>query len=248
MYVEYDQFCTPCDPRHIFDVVQAAITFAPFPNHFTWFSWPQQFINSNKLQQHFTMNGIFFPPSRYSIPLYFCSMPPSLLNKELPGCAFQRLQHHKRKRQSWMKASLLIQTSSTILSLSEHSSDDDICSNHWVMSHLMLSQTSKVMMQKFSKKQRKEKGNWLPGLDMSGRRRKRLTPPSLLFHFWNPPGCKEDCVAALYLWLGDVLWALSKSRNGFYLYIYAHGKVTRETRQSESSIGLRLVQCIFSWY
>lgn len=101
--------------------------------------------NSNKLQQHFMMNDVFFPPSRYSIAQYFCSsMPPSLLNKELPGCAFQRLQHHKRKRQSRMKASLLIQTSSIILSLSEHFSDDDICSNHWVMSHLMLSQTSKV--------------------------------------------------------------------------------------------------------
>ncbi|CAK6949710.1 Hypothetical predicted protein [Scomber scombrus] len=100
--------------------------------------------NSNKLQQHFMMNDVP-PPSRYSIAQYFCSsMPPSLLNKELPGCAFQRLQHHKRERQSRMKASLLIQTSSTILSLSEHFSDDDICSNHWVMSHLMLSQTSKV--------------------------------------------------------------------------------------------------------
>lgn len=41
--------------------------------------------------------------------------PPSVLKKELPGCAFQRLQHYKRKRQSQMKASLLIQTSSSIL-------------------------------------------------------------------------------------------------------------------------------------
>lgn len=41
-------------------------------------------------------------------------LPPSLPNKEMSACAFQRLRHYNRKRQPQMKASLLIQTSSSI--------------------------------------------------------------------------------------------------------------------------------------
>lgn len=57
--------------------------------------------------------NVFIFSYMYSIPQSW-SLPPALLNKELSECAFQRLQHYKRKHQSQMKASLLIQTSSSI--------------------------------------------------------------------------------------------------------------------------------------
>lgn len=107
------------------------------------------------------------------------------------------------------------------LPLSEHSS---------MMTHVLIigschiwcshpHQKSHVEMQKCSKKQRKEKGNRLPGLVMSGRSRKRLTLPSLLSPFRSPPGYKEDCVAALCLWLADIHWELVQK---LILFIYIH--------------------------
>lgn len=130
------------------------------------------------------------------------------------------------------------------LSLSEHSSDDDICSNHWVMSHLMLSPTSKVPCRDAEILREAEEGETKPTSwigYVGGRRRKRLTLPSLLSHFWSPPGYKADRVTALYLWLGDILWELRKHRNGYYLYIscaqqsHEGDKAECEERRSQAS-------------
>lgn len=51
---------------------------------------------------------------QYSAVIVFCAL---ILagKKNVSECAFQRLQHYKRKHQSQMKASLLIRTSSSIL-------------------------------------------------------------------------------------------------------------------------------------
>lgn len=131
-------------------------------------------------------------------------MPLPLLGEELPGCAFQRLQHHERKRQSRMKASLLIQTFSTVPTVSYPSTPPVMtcvliigsCHSWCSKQH----QKSHVKMHIFSMKQGKEKWERLPGSVMSERRRKRLTFPFPFSHLWSPQGYKEGCVAALYLW------------------------------------------------
>lgn len=57
------------------------------------------------------------------------------------------------------------------------------------------------------------------------------------FLLGSPRGYKEGCVAAFYLWLGDVRWGFSKWRNLFYLYFNFHGDLIRQS--------LWLVICIF---
>lgn len=141
-------------------------------------------INSSST---FMMN-CFLYPSRYGTPQYFCYVPLFLLNKEMPGCAFQRLQLHKRRRQSWMKASLFAVDSDIQRLPFPQPSTPPMMTYVLIIGsrHIWCSrrhQKSHVEMQKFSKTQRKEKANWLPGLVMLGRRSNHLTLPSLLSLF-----------------------------------------------------------------
>lgn len=86
------------------------------------------------------------------------------------------------------------------LSLSEHSSDDDTCSNHWVMSHLILSLTSKVSHWDAGILKEAEEGgrkttSWIGYVGDE----KKLTLPSLLTVLWSPEGYVEDLAARLCL-------------------------------------------------
>ena len=105
-------------------------------------SWPQPFKNSNKLNQHFIVNVFFFYSTVFSVVL--CPGPHPCRIKNSLVVHFKGFSIIKGSVSLGWKLSLFIQTFSAIPSRSERSSADDTCSNHWVMSHLMLSSTSKV--------------------------------------------------------------------------------------------------------
>lgn len=86
------------------------------------------------------------------------------------------------------------------LFLSQHVSSDDICSNHWVMSQLMLSATSKVQCQDadiFNEAEERE----VRATSWTGyvRKEKKKFDISLsVLPFVKPSRTMEDCVTALY--------------------------------------------------
>lgn len=132
------------------------------------------------------------------------------------------------------------------LLLSEHSFNDDICSNHWVMSQLMLSATSKVPRRDADILEEAEEGDgrvtsWTGYV----REEKKMFDTSLFaLPFFKPSriqgglcGCSVPLTSC-----GD--WARAEI-DFIYIFMYVHEKVIRETRQTVRSIGLTLVRCVF---
>lgn len=165
----------------------------------------------------------------YSVALELCCVPPPSM-KNCLHVHFKGLGFIKGSVGLGWKLPCWFKRSAPSLFLPEPSFNDDICSNHWAMSQLMLSATSKVPRSHadiFSKKQRKERRDWLPGLLVSGRRRNRLTlPVFFLFKPWRIQGGLHGCSVPLTS-CGD--WARAEI-DFIYKCMYVHGKVMRETR------------------
>lgn len=181
---------TTADLWHQFHVVQAVITFAPFPQ-----SLDSHDHSSSKSQINSCSNlwwmGLFSIHIQYSSVVPFIC-PRCCWIKNFLHVHFKGFSIIKGSIKSRMKAPLLTETPSTIpLHISELSSDDDICSNHWVMSHLMLSPTSKVPRwdAENSQRSRGRRGetDFLDWMCQGGEENVwHFLLRSL--HFWSPPG------------------------------------------------------------
>lgn len=195
--------CTwPCD-RSLRTMAFKPQSLASFTLEFTSLSKPHHFKISNHLYQHFMIFFFFFS---CTFPQKLCAMPPSLPDKGLPDVHFKGFCIIKDSISLGWKLHCWFKHPAPSFFLPEHSSDDDICSNHWVMSHLMLSPTSNIPRRDggiVKEAEEGRRGNWLPGLVMSGRRRKRLTPPSPLSHFrtlWDMTRLRHGSLPLIVLW------------------------------------------------